>query len=301
MWSAPCKVGVRRHGAPATTRGLCRSRRNVVALTFASFLWSCQREIRLDATSMFALHESTKAMKERLELSKADAVALDGAIDVLTGDATREMLAQAEAAGDLGSPAQLETEARVLAPVHGLTFRQLITAASDLTNSELEGLLAELNEYEAIAAEHQKHLDQIAVVRAGYGMSLATRRSWIDLTVHNGTDRTVTELLFDCRLLENGGSTAREQGTCPATFPAGLAPGTTAIAQSYVGWESEPRHSRKVDARPIRAYGGQRAVLWQVPSELDPRETGAIGDIKTRVAVVDGSLRQLKGVELSLD
>ena len=93
----------------------------------------------------------------------------------------------------------------------------------------------------------------------------------------------------------------RERGTCPAVFPAGLAPGATGIAQSYVGWESEPRASRKVDARPIRAYGSQRAVLWQVPSEVDPRETGAIGDIKNRVAVVDDSLRQLEHVELAVE
>jgi hypothetical protein len=274
---------------------------NVLALAVASCLWSCQREARLDATSMFTLHESTKAMKDHLELSKKDAAALDGAIDVLVGDATREMLALAEAAGNLGSPTQLEAEAKVLAPVDGLTFRQLITAASDRTSSELDGLLAELSEYEAIAAEHQKHLDQIAVVRAGYGMSLATRRSWIDITVHNGTGKTVTELLFDCRLLENGSAMTREQGTCPVAFPAGLLPGTTGIAQSYVGWESEPRPSRQVDAQPIRAYGPQRVVLWQVPSELDPRETGAIGDIKNRVAVIDGSLQKLKGVDLTVE
>jgi hypothetical protein len=273
----------------------------VLALAVASILCSCQREARLDATSMFSLHESTKAMKEGLELSKKDAAALDGAIDVLIGDATREMLAQAEAAGTLGSPTQLEAEARVLAPVDKLTFRQLITAAEDRISSELDGLLAELSEHEAIAAEHQKHLDRVAVVRAGYGMSLATRRSWIDITVHNGTDKTVTELLLDCRLLEDGSAMTREQGTCPVVFPAGLQPGATAIAQSYVGWESEPRASRKVDARPIRAYGAQRAVLWHVPSELDPRETGAIGDIKNRVAVVDDSLRALKGVELPVE
>jgi hypothetical protein len=274
---------------------------NVVALTVASFLVSCQREIRLEATSMFSLHESSKAMKERLELSKRDAAALDGAIDVLVGDGTRELMAQGEAAGTLGSPAQLEAEARVLAPIDGLTFRQLIGAAADRTSSELEGLLAELSEYEAIAAEHQKHLEQLAVVRAGYGMSMATRRSWIDITVHNGTDKTITEVLFDCRLLENGKNSIREQGTCPAAFPAGLAPGTTGIAQSYVGWESEPRSSRKVEARPIRAFGPQRAMLWHVPSELDPRETGAIGEIKNRVAVVDGSLRQLQGVQLPVE
>jgi hypothetical protein len=274
---------------------------SVIALALASFLWSCQREGRLDASSMFSLHESTEAMKEELALSKKDAAALDGAIDVLVGDATREMVEQAEAAGDVPEAARVETEARVLAPIHGLTFRQVITAAADKTSGELDGLLAELSEYEAIAAEHQKHLDQIAVVRAGYGMSLATRRSWIDLTVHNGTDRTLTELLFDCSLLDDSRAMTREQGTCPAVFPGGLAPGTTGIAQSYVGWESEPRSSRKVAARPIRAYGSQRAVLWQVPSEVDPRETGAIGDIKNRVAVVDGSLRKLKGVQLPVE
>jgi hypothetical protein len=273
----------------------------ILALAVASFLWSCQREARLDSTSMLSLHESTKAMKEGLALSKKDAAALDGAIDVLIGDSMREMLAQAEAAGNLGSPTQLEAEARVLAPVDGLTFRQLITAAADRTSTELDGLLAELSEYEAIAAEHQKHLDQIAVVRAGYGMSLATRRSWIDVTVHNGTDKTVTELLFDCRLLDDGGAMTREQGTCPVVFPSPLPPGTTGIAQSYVGWESEPRASRRVDAQPIRAYGAQRAMLWQVPSELDPRETGAIGDIKNRVAVVDGSLRTLKDVQIPVE
>ncbi len=274
---------------------------NVLALAIASLLWSCQREIRLDAGSMFSLHESTEAMKQELELSKEDAAALDGAIDVLVGDATREMVAQAEAAGDVRASLAREVEARVLAPVDGLTFRQVIKAASDRVDGELEGLLAELSEYEAIAAEHRKHLDRIAVVRAGYGMSLATRRSWIDLTVHNGTDQTISELLFDCSLVEDGVAMIRERGTCPAVFPAGLAPGTTGIAQSYVGWESEPRPARKVDALPIRAYGSQRAVLWQVPSEIDPRETGAIGDIKNRVAVVDDSLRQLQHVELPVE
>ena len=56
-----------------------------------------------------------------------------------------------------------------------------------------------------------------------------------------------------------------------------------------------------MDARPIRAYGSKRSVLWQVPSEVDPRETGAIGDIKNRVAVVDSSLRVLEGVQLPVE
>src|SRR4029450_10482459 len=114
--------------------------------------------------------------------------------------------------------ARQEVEARVLAPIDHLTFGQVITAAADQTNRELEGRLAQLSEYETIAGEHRAHLDQIAVVRAGYGMSLVTRRSWIDLTVRNGTEQTLNELLFDCRLLE-AGSLVREQGTCPAVFP----------------------------------------------------------------------------------
>ena len=271
----------------------------LIPFALAPLLLACNQEPRLDGTSMFALHESTKTMKQKLELSKKDSAALEGAIDVLVGDATREMFDRAEAEGEeIPATARVEAEATVLTPVDGLTFNQVIGTAADKTARELDGLLAELNEYEAIAAEHQKRLDQVAVVRTGYGMNLATRRSWIDLTVHNGSDRPITELLFDCRLVDVDRSETREQGTCAAAFPGGLAPGTTGIAQSYVGWELEPRPSRRVDARPIRAYGGQRAVLWHVPSELDPRETGAIGDLRNRVAVIDSSLRTLKGVAL---
>jgi hypothetical protein len=269
----------------------------LVWLAIALVLVSCNREPRLDGTSMFALHESTKTMKEKLALSTRDSIALDGAIDVLIGDATRELVDRA--AAEATPTAELAaSEAAVLTPVDGLSFPQVIGAAADKTNRELEGLIAELSEYEAIAAEHQKHLDQIAVVRAGYGMSLATRRSWIDVTVHNGTDRSISELLLDCRLVDVDRSETREKGTCAVTFPGGLAPRTTGIAQSYVGWELEPRPSRQVEARPIRAYGEQRSVLWHVPSELDPREAGAIGDLRNRVAIVDSSLRTLKDVTL---
>ena len=272
-------------------------RQLLISLAIALFLVSCNREPRLDGTSMFALHESTKTMKQELELSTRDSAALDGAIDVLVGDATRELVDRVEAEAT-PTAERVASEAAVLTPIDGLSFPQVIGAAADRTNRELEGLIAELSEYEAIAAEHQKHLDQIAVLRAGYGMNLATRRSWIDVTVHNGTNRRINELLFDCRLVDMDRSETREKGTCAATFPGGLAAGTTGIAQSYVGWELEPRPSRKVEARPIRAYGEQHAVLWHVPSELDPRETGAIGDLRNRVAVVDSSLRTLKDVTL---
>ena len=271
----------------------------VFALSVTPFLWSCDDEPRLEADSLFALHQSTTAMKRELKLKNRDAAALDGAIDVLVGYATRELLAATEAAGPAPSPAaETEAEARILAPIDGITFREVITAAADTTDRELQGLLAELSEQEALAAEHRQHLDQIRVVRAGYGMSLATRRSWIDITIHNGSAKTIKEVLLDCKLVEPSISLTREQGTCSAVFPDGLAPGASGIAQSYVGWESEPRSSRSVQAWTIRAYGDHRAVLWEVPSELNPLEAGVIGDIKSRVAVVDSSLRTLQGVAL---
>src|SRR5688572_7818934 len=207
-----------------------RHLRLLIPFALAPLRVACSHEPRLDGTSMFALHESTKTMKQKLELSKKDSAALDGAIDVLVGDATREMIELAEAEGrDTTATARAEAEATVLTPIDGLTFHQVVGTAADQTGRELDGLLAELNEYEAIAAEHQKHLDRIAVVRTGYGMNLATRRSWIDLTVHNGSDRPITELLFDCRLVDVDRSETREQGTCAATFPGGLAPGKTGI------------------------------------------------------------------------
>lgn len=271
----------------------------VFSVFLLPLLWSCQSEPRLEADSLFTLHESTKAMKEGLELSGSDAAALEGAIDVLVGDATRELLAATEALREPpDAMAQAEAEARVLAPIERLTFRQVITAAADSTNRELEGLLADLGAQEAVAAEHQQHLDDIHVVRAGYGMSLASRRSWIDVTIHNGTDQRLHEVLLDCRLADRGTSTVREQGTCPVVFAEGLGPGMNGLAQTYVGWDSESRESRVLEAWPIRAYGAQRAVLWQVPSQLNPLEAGQIGEIKSRVAVLDSSLRTLQGVTL---
>jgi hypothetical protein len=269
------------------------------SLFLLPLVWSCRSEPRLDADSLFALHESTKAMKEDLGLSASDVAALEGAIDVLVGDATRELLTATETLPEPPDPmAQAEAEARVLAPIDGLTFPQLITTAADATDRELEALLADLSTQEAVAAEHQKRLDDIRVVRAGYGMSLATRRSWVDVTIHNGTDQRLHEVLLDCRLVDRGTSTIREQGTCAAVFAEGLGPGLNGIAQTYVGWDSESRESRVLEAWPIRAYGAHRTMLWQVPSQLNPLEAGQIGDIKSRVAVLDSSLRTLKSVTL---
>ena len=266
----------------------------VVALVGLTCLSGCKQETRLDASSLFALHKSTQSMKKELELSNAAAAALDNAVEVLVGAATRELLANQETGGAPPSAEAAAAEARVLAPIHELTLDELLAAAVDKRKRELDTLVAELDVEQAVIAEQQTYLDLIKVVRAGYGMSLATRRSWIDVTVYNGTEHTLTELVLDCRLVEPGSTVPREKGTCPLSFPDGLEPGTSRVAQTYVGWDTEPRSARKVEAWPIRALGANRKLVWGVPSSLNPMEAGRVGELRTRVTVVENSLRSLQ-------
>ncbi|HVR29025.1 MAG TPA: hypothetical protein VMS86_05765 [Thermoanaerobaculia bacterium] len=267
----------------------------VLAIVFGlTSLSACKREVRLEAQSLFALHQSTESMKRELKLSKAGARAFDNAIDVLIGEATRELIAAQEASGEVPGPQGSPAEAKALAPVHGLTHADVLVAAIEKRKGELQGLVAELDVEEAAAAEQQASLDLIKVVRAKYGMSLATRRSWIDLTVYNATDQRLTELLLDCRLTEPGRPAPREKGTCSVQFAGGIDPGTSRVGQAYVGWETEPRSKRQVEAWPIKAYGAGREVLWEVPSKLNPLHAGRIGDLRTRLTVVENSLRSLQ-------
>ena len=276
-------------------RGVVRGGTVIVLVSLLS-LPGCRREIRLEADSLLALHETTERMKRELGLSKAGSRALDNAIDVLVGDATRDLIEAQEASGAAPSAETLAAEAEALAAVHGLTLEEVLSRAVAARKSELESLAAEIGAEEAVLAEQRDHLDRIRVVRATYGMSLATRRSWIDLTVHNASDRALGGLVLDCRLIEPGRAQPREKGTCNVSFTGGLEPGATRAAQAYVGWDSEPRSSRLIEAWAIRAYGPDRAVLWQVPSDLDPREAGRMGELRTRVARVESSLRSLQVV-----
>lgn len=285
-------------------------RTSAVITLVVSLLAACNDEPRLDAGSLFALYQSTESMKQELKLSEQSAGALDNAIDVLVGDATRALVAeqeahaataQQEANAATADEERARAEAFALAAVHGMTLQQVLATALETRRAELQSLLAELGAEEAVITEQQAHLDRIRVQRAEYNMVTATRRSWIDVTVRNGSDQTLSEVLLDCKLVEPGGKHPREKGTCAVEFAEGLPPLSSATGRTLVGWETEPRSSRRVEARPIRAYGPDHAVLWQVPSELDPREAGRVGDLRTRVAVLEQSMRALEVEPIASD
>ena len=67
-----------------------------------------------------------------------------------------------------------------------------------------------------------------------------------------------------------------------------------ATASAPVSWESRQRLGWTVEARPIRAYGAGGVELWEVPSELNPREVGKIARIQSQIAMVDDDLRSLR-------
>jgi hypothetical protein len=265
-----------------------------IALIGVVLLSACKREVRIDGESLLALHNSTESMKRKLKLSKAGARALESAVDVLVGDATRALLEAYEAGGPPPGPERERAEARALAPIHELTLPEVLAAAAERRRGELRGLEDALEVERAAVAEQKEHLDLIKVVRAVYGMSLSSRHSWIDVTVHNATDQPLTELLLDCKLVEPASTSPREKGTCSLKFAGGIEPGASRVGQAYVGWETEPRSSRRVEAWPIKAYGANRKLLWEVPSALNPLEAGRIGDIRTRMTVVQASLRSLE-------
>jgi hypothetical protein len=233
-------------------------------------------------------------MKKELELSKRAASALDSAIDVLVGDATRALFAEQEAGSAAAPEERAEAEAKALAAIDDLTLQEVLARALDMRRAELQGLVTELGAEEAVLAEQQSHLDAIRVLRAEYDMVMSTRRSWIDFTVSNLTDQTLTAVVLDCKLVEPGSRHPREKGTCALEFADGLPPRSSAAARTLVGWDTEPRPTRRVEARPIRAHGADRVVLWQVPSELDPRAGGRVGDMRIRVAVLEESMQALE-------
>jgi hypothetical protein len=257
-------------------------------------LLGCDDEPRLDARSLFALHQSTQSMKKELKLSKQAAGALDNAIDVLIGDATRALIEEQEARAALDPEERGREEALALAPVNDLTLQEVLATALETRRAELQGLQTELGVEEVIVAEQQRHLDAIQVLRSQYDMVMSTRRSWIDFTISNLSDQTLSEVVLDCKLVEPGSKRPREKGTCVLEFPDGLAPRSSATARTLVGWDTEPRAERRVEARPIRAHGPDRVVLWQVPSELDPREGGRVGEMRVRIAVLEESMRSLE-------
>jgi hypothetical protein len=109
----------------------------MAALLLLGAGWYDQREPRLEGASMYDLWQSSEDMKEQLRLSPAEADELDGALDLLIGEETRELRARTESPED--PPAldvRMRAEARLLAPVDGLSFDEVIAAAHDRLHQE---------------------------------------------------------------------------------------------------------------------------------------------------------------------
>lgn len=264
-----------------------------LGIASACLILACSGEPRLNGESRYWLHMSSADLKKELSLSPGQANAMEAAIDVLVGEDTRRLLDDGEAAEGAEGNAR---EQEALAPIDGLSFGELLDEAAGIKQAELYHLRQELSKEEIKIAEHREDLEGIEVVRARYQMG-AGRRSWIDVTVRNRTEEHLDEILLDCRLVEAGRSEPWQKGTCPIVIPGGLAPGLTTTARSIVGWDTGPRRQRLVEMWPIRAYGKGRALLWDVPSELNPLEAGRIAKLETEAEVV---ARVLSALQLAM-
>jgi hypothetical protein len=249
----------------------------------------------LSSDSFYDLHDSADRVKWTLQLSRDEYASLEQALDVLVGEPALDLVEEMERSIEpLPRAVRVASEAKVLAPVEGLTFEGLVTAAVDKRRDQRTGLLGDLRVAKAAAPTNRQQLHQIDVLNAAYYPSASMGERAIDFTIRNGSDRTLDGLLLDCRLIDTTLRLTRERGTCRVSFDGGLAPGMAARATAAVAWESIQRLGWIVEARPIRAYGVDGQALWKVPSELDPREAGRIANLQSQIAAVDDDLRSLR-------
>ncbi|HVR29024.1 MAG TPA: hypothetical protein VMS86_05760 [Thermoanaerobaculia bacterium] len=265
----------------------------VLAAVGISICWASQREPTLDASSLIELHGSYERMVRELRLSGAEAAALEQAIDVLVGDAARDLIASRELKYQSLGPKDRRLEAEILAPLDGLAYRELLSAAAATKVDEMNVVLAQLAAEEATAASDRRMLASIEVLDACYWMSVDTGASWIDLTIRNASDRRLHELFLDCRLVEQDGRAVLQSGGCRVAFEPALAPGESRSARTHLSWRTQPRASLAVEAWAIQAYGADGSLLWDMPSRLDPRWVGRVADLRSRVDDLDESLRSL--------
>jgi hypothetical protein len=248
----------------------------------------------LNAASLYDLHDSADYVKSSLQLSREEFASLEHALDVLVGDDARRLMERVEKSRrPVPAAVRLAAEARVLAPIDGMTYPGLVTAAVEKTTDRRTGLLGDLRTEKAAAVRSRSELQKIEVVRAVYWSSVATGERAVDFVIDNGSGQPLSGLLLDCRLIDTV-RRQRERGTCRVEFQGGLASGLTAAASAPVGWESRQRLGWVVEARPIRAYGPTGDALWEVASEDDPREAGRVAELEGRIADLDHDLQSLQ-------
>jgi hypothetical protein len=247
----------------------------------------------LNADSLYDLHDSADRVKLSLSLTRDEYATLERALDVMVGDDARRLMDSLDASPrPLPASVRLAAEARVLAPVRGMTYDRLVHAAADKTRDRRAGLLGELRAERAAAPTSRQQLQKIEVVDAAYWSSVATGERAVDFTLFNGTDQALSALLLDCRLIDPERRQTREHGACRAEFDRPLAAGASATVTAEVDWESRQRLHWVTEATPIRAYGLDGKLLWEVASELEAGH-GHLAEIESRIAALDDDLESL--------
>jgi hypothetical protein len=257
----------------------------------------------LNADSLYDLHDSADRVKWSLQLSPDEFSSLEQAIDVMVGDDARRLIQAVETMEARSKPLppsiRLAAESRVLAPVEGLSFEGLVTAAIDKTQDRRTGLLGDLRAERAAMHASRLELQKIEVVSASYWSSVATGERQVDFTIHNGSSEPLSTLVLDCRLIDTSRRQTRERSTCRVDFPAALPAGVSARASAPVTWEARHRLGWTVDARPIRAYGTDGVARWEVASEVHAG-TGRLAEIESTLADLDHDLESLRVERVAL-
>jgi hypothetical protein len=249
----------------------------------------------LNADSLYDLHDSADRVALRMDLSSREFASLEHALDVMVGDRARRLLEKIESSPRrLPACVRLAAEARVLAPVHGMTYDGVVSAAVEKTLDRRTGLLGDLRAQRASAPVQRRQLQKIDVIDSTYWSEVTTGERAIDFTIYNGSDETVSSLVLDCRLIDTDRRQTRERGTCRVEFSASLPAGETATATASVGWHTRQRLGWLIEAKPIRAYDAAGDALWGVASEIDPADGGPIDEIETRIADLDHDLDLLR-------
>jgi hypothetical protein len=275
-----------------------------IAVVVVASLALVEQQPVLSADSLGDLHDSADRVKWSLQLSPGEFASLEQALDVLVGDDARRLVQAMETMEARSKPlppsVRLAVESRVLAPVEGLSFEGVVTAAVDRTVDRRTGLLGDLRAEKAAVLSSRRQLQKVEVVSANYWSSVATGEHAIDFTIRNGSDQAISSLVLDCRLIDTSRRQTRERGTCRVDFSSDLPAGVSATAVAPVAWETRQRLGWLVEARPIRAYGPDGDALWEVPSELDPRAGGRLAEIEKSIADLDHDLEALRVERLTL-
>ena len=268
---------------------------SLLTSVFIATLGAMPHQPVLDADSLYDLHDSADRVKLRMDLSSREFASLERALDVMVGDRARRLVEKIEASPRrLPASVRLAAEARVLAPVQGMTYHGLVTAAVEKTIDRRTGLLGDLRVQRASAPTQRRQLQRIDVVDSTYWSDVTTGERAIDFTIHNGSDATVSSLMLDCRLVDTDRRQTRERGTCRVEFSSPLDAGATATATAWVGWSTRQRLGWAIDAKPIRAYDRAGDALWGVASETDPDDGGPIAEIESDIADLDHDLDLLR-------